>query len=168
MHAPPRIKRPLAVTLIAIFQFGLAAYVLFFIALACMKPEANLILLFRALGSLGLNMRTRPPWPGSHADIKFELFFCVARAVPVAVYGLATAWGLWRLKKWARHTVVAVYAVELAFFLRFFIFFGFSGGFSHVPYRVLQPVYLVVYFEVLIVLMLLYYGNVAEAFGEAD
>lgn len=97
-----------------------------------------------------------------------DLFFFSVAGIGVGAYSAANCWGLWRLKKAARHAVVAEYGAMLLMWARGFLFFGAGGGFSRVLPSKLQPVYMVILVEAMICLTLLYHGGVASAFGEVE
>jgi hypothetical protein len=48
------------------------------------------------------------------------------------------------------------------------MWFGLGGGFSRAPSSALQPIYIVVFIQVTICMTLMFYGGVAEAFGEIE
>ncbi len=165
---PTPAERPLTVTLIALFQVSLATYLLYFATLACLDPPNNLGLLRSALRLLIGRTDSRSYAGSPHDEIVVDLFFMVAAALGIAVDSAITGWGLWRLKKWARHSVAGQYGMLLVLWARSFLYFGFYGGFSRVLASRLQPVYIVVFVEALICLTLWLHGGVAEAFGEAE
>lgn len=165
---PQLADRPWTVSLIALFQGSLACYLLYFTATACLDPPAKLGYLRSALRLLVGRTDYRSYAKFSKADISVRLFFFATAALGAAVYCAVTGWGLWRLKKWARHSVSGICGIEVIYWLRSFLFFGIAGGFSRAPQSALQPVYIVFFIEAMIFMTLTFYGGVAEAFGEVE
>jgi len=159
-------QRPLAVTVIASFQWFVACYLLYFAANACLDPSANLGDLRSALRLFIGRTDHQSYAKVSHADLLAPLVVLTITALAIVSYSAITGWGLWRLKKWARHSVAGICGMEAIFWLRSFLYFGMAGGFSRVPQSKLQPVFIVFYTEVMIFMTLTFYGGVAEAFGE--
>jgi len=154
------------VSLIAIIQWSVAGYLLFFVGLTLINPVNNLSSLESAFHAVtGL---TFTHIQSSKEDIFVELLVLCALSIFLALGSAIAGWGLWRLKKWARHALIVEYGVSLVFWARGFLFFGVGGGFSHVPQSALQSVYILIAIEALIFLTLLLSGGIAEAFGEIE
>ncbi len=170
MQTPPKPpKRPISVSLIALLQGTLAAYLVYSVAFAYLDPPTNLGSLRAALCLLLKGQtRYRSYAESSHGEIAPDLFLFSAGALILAADGAVTGWGLWRLKKWARHLVASQYGGMLILWARGFLYFGAFGGFTRVPAATLQPTYIVVAIEAIVCTTLLWHGGVAEAFGEVD
>jgi len=169
VQAPPTpADRPVAVTLIALFQGTLATYLLYFATIAYLNPPEHLGLLRSALRLLIGRTDARSYAKSAHEEIAMDLFFMVVAALGVAAYSAVTGWGLWRLRTWARHSVAGEYGMMAVLWARSFLYFGMGGGFSRVPATALQPIYIVILLEAMISLTLSFHGGVAEAFGEVE
>jgi uncharacterized membrane protein (DUF2068 family) len=166
LSTPP--ARPLAVTVIALFQGFLASYFLYFVTFAYLNPPNNLGSLRAALRLLVGRTDPRSYVRSPHEEIALDLFLFSIAALVIAAYGAITGWGLWKLEKWARHYVAGGYGVMALLWARSFLFFGVFGGFSRVPAATLQPIYIVVFIEAMISMTLVFHGGVAEAFGEVE
>jgi hypothetical protein len=141
---------------------------LYFAAIAYLNPPGNLGLLRSALRLLIGRTDYRSYAGRPHEEVALDLVIMTVAALAIATYCLVTGWGLWRLKKWARHSVVGEYGTMVVLWARSFFYFGVAGGFSGVPSSALQPLYIVVFVEALICLTLIFRGGVAEAFGEVE
>jgi hypothetical protein len=161
-------KRPIVVTVIALFQAALAAYFIYCVSIALLNPPDNLGFLRSAvrlpIGRTDRFSYVRRP----HEEIALDLFCLVAAALAIAAYSAITGWGLWRLKKWARHSVAGVYGITVVLWARALLYFGIFGGFHRVSASELQPLYIVIVIEAIICMTLLFHLGVAEAFGGVD
>jgi hypothetical protein len=160
-------ERPFVVTVIALFQAALAAYFIYCVSIALLNPRDNLGFL-RSAVRLPIGRTDRFSYVGRpHEEIALDLFCLVAAALAIAAYSAITGWGLWRLKKWARHSVAGD-GITVVLWARACLYFGIFGGFHRVSASELQPLYIVLFIEAMICMTLLFHLGVAEAFGEVD
>jgi hypothetical protein len=147
-----RKRRPVPITLVALFQFFKAGYLLFIFWEAWM---AHLSWTARELPAED---------PFVQQLIKDPLFLLLPL---VAIGSIAFGWGLWQLQKWARN------------YLMFLIAFGWAeGGFSFNNYlfggNLIMPVWqrrttlCVFLLDLFVFCCLAFYPEVGKAFGERD
>ena len=151
-QTPPRSQRPLAVTLIAIFQFAKGGFLFVLTALAWIDPARFPDLRLAMRIAIYIAARSNPP----------------AFLLPlVAIYSATIGWGLWRLKKWARNILAATCGLSVALWVRYFLFnLAFQDHVLDAQQR--QAVYMLMFLDALVFIYLALYDGVPQAFGVKD
>lgn len=153
-------RRPGLVTLIALFQFSKAGFLLVVIALVLVHPEMQRgSLPFWGLVYVASNGGGRPGLV----------------TLLVGIYSAIVGWGLWVLKPWARNILMVTSGLTTLRWIRYLSINAIIGDTElgrHV--RTLKPgfeqqsVYLLVLLDALVFCCLAFYPDVAEAFGKKD
>jgi len=147
-----RPDRPLPVTVIALFQFAKAWFLLMIVAIGRFVPEA---------------LRGVPALP---AFLYFAAHGRDTRGplLPiVAVYVGLTGCGLWRLWKWARRSLIFSSAGMIALWAFRFGRDWTEGAHALKTSTDEQTIYFLVFIDVVVVLYLAFYDGVPQAFEEA-
>lgn len=157
---PPRKTRPGLVTLIALFQFFRAVFLLLVAALIWIYPDMKFgSLTFWEIVYVASNGAGKPGF-----------------LTPViALYAAVIGWGLWSLNKWARNLLMVTSGLSAFRWIRYFAMDWAVSGTevsrnlpSLKPGFEQQSVYLLVALDALIFCCLAFYPDVAEAFGKRN
>jgi hypothetical protein len=145
--------RPHAVTAIALFQFARAGLILLFALSKWLEPNARL---------------------DSRLDTKILVYIAARQnassiLLPLsAIFVAAVGWGLWRLKTWARTTLITTSGVTVFLWSRRFAFDWAIGSNTLQSTAQVQTIYAVILIDLLIFCCLSFYPDVADAFGKQD
>lgn len=155
----PSKPRPGPVTLIALFQFCGAGFILMVALLSYLNPDGH--------------------W-ASRRDIQTFVYIATRHNIApealmpvimplVAAYLAVTGWGLWYLHKWARHLLIATSGMTVILWLRAFLVRDWALGENILKDQwARQTVYAVITLNALILACLTLFPDVARAFNEDD
>lgn len=155
-HVPVRLRRidrPVAITAIAMFQFAKAWFLLLVVMVLRYAPEA---------------MQHFPALPqaiyfAAHGRDTHGYLLPV-----IGVYVAVTGWGLWRLQRWARRSLIASSGLMLAIWAHRF-YLDWSQGETTLTSPLAQhTVTLVLFLDAVVLLYLVCYDDVRLAFAESE
>ena len=101
-------------------------------------------------------------------QLKVGRIFSSVPALLMLKFFIASAWGLWNLKSWARHSVAGEYGLFALLWIRSLFFYSATAGVSRLSQDALQSIYYRIGVAGMMALTLWLYGGVAEAFGEKE
>jgi hypothetical protein len=155
----PRLRRrPLAITLIALFQFARAGFILFVAVSTWLAPDAHL--------SSRLEIRVLTYVAARH-NLPSPALIPVVLPI-IAALPFALGCGLWFLKKWARNTLMITSGTTALLWIRYFAFDWALGDSILKTELQRQIVYSVISLDAMVFCCLAFLPDVSEAFGQKE
>jgi len=145
------VARPFPATMIALLQFAKASFLALIALTARFNPDA-----LREIPSLPALI-----YLAAHGrDVSGPLLPLVA------IYTTVIGWGIWRLWRWARKTLIISSSLMVGLWARKFILDWMAGDESFRSASEQQIIFFLLFLDLVVILYLAFYDDVPKAFNE--